>query len=448
MNIQQNRTLSRRTVLKAAGATIALPFLEAMLPARALAATAGGTSGIPARCAFFYFGTGMNMREFEPKDFGRQFTFPRILKPLEAFRDDLTVFSGTWLQHGGGHNGDYTFTTGVDAFANGGQIRNSVSADQVIAEAVGAETRFPSLQLSIKRGTGFGGNLCTLSWSRNGVPLAAENDPGIVFNRLFAADNAEQKASRKGEFRRKGSILDQVLGQARALETKISTPDKAKLDEYLTSVREVEQQLQREIDWSVRPKPEPEALPNMGDFKVPATEEEAKPFSYARYSKLMYDLVALAFQTDSSRVITYVVRQESSGGVFDEFGVDKGYHALSHHGNDPRNLDQLAKVDTIYMEYWAHLLNRLASIREVDGSRLLDHSLLAFSSGMGIGHSKDRLPTALFGGKALGVQHQGHLALPERTPLSAIWQTMADRMGVPVEEPFQDSPGIIRELVS
>jgi len=446
MNIQTHRTLSRRSVLKAAGATIALPFLEAMIPTRAFASP--NPSGIPVRTGFFYFGTGMNMRQFEPTDVGPHFTFPRILEPLEPYREKMTVFSGTWLKHGGGHTGDYTFSTGVDAFANGGQIKNTISADQVIAEKIGAATRFPSLQLSIKRGTGFGGNLRTLSWSRNGVPLASENDPGILFNRLFGQEDADQQAQRKSEFRRKGSILDNVMGQARKLQTKISSNDREKLDEYLTSVREVEHQLQREIDWSVRPKPEPADLPGLGDYSKPATEEEAKPFSYARYSKLMYDLIALAFQTDSTRVITYVVRQESSGGVFEEFGVDKGYHALSHHGNDPRNLEQLAQVDTLYMEYWAHLLDRLESIKEVDGSSLLDHTLLGFSSGMGIGHSKDRLPTAMFGGNARGVRHQGHIILPERTPLSAVWHTMADRAGVQPEEPFQDSSGVIKELVS
>lgn len=445
MNIQTNRTISRRSVLKATGATIALPFLEAMIPLRAFASPS--PSGIPVRTGFFYFGTGMNMREFEPVNAGPDFTYPRILKPLESFRKKMTVFSGTYLKHGGGHSGDYTFSTGVDAFANGGQIKNAISADQVIAESIASETRFPSLQLSIKRGTGFGSNMRTLSWSRNGVPLASENDPGILFDRLFNQDNPEQQLRRKSEFRRKGSILDNVMGQARSLETKISSNDKEKLEEYLTSVREVEQQLDREIDWSVRPKPEPADLPGLGDYSKPATEEEAKPFSYARYSKLMYDLIALAFQTDSTRVITYVVRQESSGGVFEEFGVDKGYHALSHHGNDPRNLEQLAQVDTIYMEQWAHLLNRLDNIREVDGSSLLDHTMLGFSSGMGIGHSKDRLPTALFGGNACGVRHQGHLVLPDKTPLSAVWHTMADRAAVPIVEPFQDSPGVIKELI-
>jgi len=445
MNIQTNRTLSRRSVLKAAGATIALPFLEAMIPTRAFASAS--TTDIPARTGFFYFGTGMNMREFEPVNTGLNFTYPRILKPLEAFRNQTTILSGTWLKHGGGHTGDYTFSTGVDAFANGGQIKNSISADQVIAEQVGSETRFPSLQLSIKRGTGFGSNLRTLSWSRNGVPLASENDPGILFNRLFGRDDPAQQTERDAGFRRKGSILDNVLAQARKLETRISSNDREKLDEYLTSVREVEHQLQREIDWSVRPKPEPADLPELGDYSKPATEEEAKPFSYARYSKLMYDLIALAFQTDSTRVVTYVVRQESSGGVFEEFGVDKGYHALSHHGNDPRNLDQLAQVDTIYMEYWRDFLKRLDSIKEVDGSSLLDHTLLGFSSGMGIGHSKDRLPTALFGGKACGVRHQGHLVLQEQTPLSAVWHTMVDRAGIQPQEPFQDSPGVIKELV-
>jgi hypothetical protein len=162
----------------------------------------------------------------------------------------------------------------------------------------------------------------------------------------------------------------------------------------------------------------------------------------------MYDLIALAFQTDSSRVITYVVRQESSGGVFPEFGVSKGFHELTHHNNDPKNLEELAQVDTIYQEQWAYFLDKMKSIQEADGRPLLDHCALSYSSGMGIGHSKDLLPTALFGGGAMGINHQGHLRLPKSTPLSTVWHTMLDRLDVDPGGEFQDSHGVIKQMVS
>ncbi|MDF1858873.1 MAG: DUF1552 domain-containing protein [Verrucomicrobiales bacterium] len=447
MNILNHQPLDRRTALRGMGATMALPFLESMLPKSALASTEAATSAIPRRGAWFYFGTGMNMRQFEPQDEGKDFTFPRILKPLEKFRGDLTVFSGTYLEHGGGHHGDYTFLTGVEA-KKGGAIKNAVSCDQVAAEAIGRDTRFPSLQLCIQRGTGFGANLRTLSWNRNGVPLASENDPHVVFNRLFKVDGPEEREAREKGFRRRGSILDVVLEDAHRLEKKVGSQDKEKLDEYFNSIREVEKQLERNVDWSVKPKPEidPETANRYGEpysINMPAGQ-----FAYEKYARLMYDLITLAFQTDSTRVITYVVRQESSGGVFPEFGVSKGYHELSHHGNDPKNLDELAAVDAIYQEHWAYFLGKMKSVKEADGRSLLDHCALGYSSGMGIGHSKTRLPTAMFGGNALGIEHQGHLKLPDETPLSSVWHTMLDRLEVPVGESFQDSPGVIQSLIS
>ena len=162
----------------------------------------------------------------------------------------------------------------------------------------------------------------------------------------------------------------------------------------------------------------------------------------------MYDLIALAFQTDSTRVITYVVRQESSGGVFPEFGVSKGFHELTHHGNDPKNLEELAKVDTIYQQHWAGFLDRMKSIKEADGRPLLDHCVMGYSSGMGIGHSKNRLPTAMFGGNAMGIAHQGHLKLPENTPLATVWHTMLDRLDVDTGGEFQDSHGVIKKIAA
>ncbi|MDV6030054.1 MAG: DUF1552 domain-containing protein [Phycisphaera sp. RhM] len=438
--------LGRRTLLRGTGGAMALPLLEAMLPKRATAGGENIESALPKRIGIFYFGTGMNMRQLEPKDEGRDYTLSPTLKVLAKHKDDFTVLSGTYLEHGGGHQGDYTFSTGVKA-KDGSSINNSVSMDQIAAEQLGRQTRFPSLQLCVQRGTGFGGNLRTLSWNRDGVPLASENDPHVLFNRLFKVDGPEETELRKKGFRQRRSILDLVMEDAKQMERTVGKRDRVKLDEYFSSVREVEKQLERDIDWNVKPKPNVDTS-GMGDFSESFTVNmPAGQFVYEKYARMMYDLIALAYETDSSRVISYVVRQESSGGTFPEFGVSKGFHELTHHGNDPKNLAELAKVDRIYLSHWNDFIDRLKSFGQPDGSNLLDHTLLGFSSGMGIGHSKDRLPTCLFGGKAAGVAHQGHLRLPEQTPLSRVWHTMLDRAGVDPGDPFQDSTGVIEELV-
>jgi hypothetical protein len=438
MNILTHKPLDRRTFLRGAGACLTLPWLEAMLPRGARAAS---EPEVVPRMGMFYFGTGMNMREFYPDGFGPAAGMSRILEPLEGHRGRFTVLSGTWLEHGGGHDGAYPFATSIPR----GE-KQILSPDQHAARIHGRQTRFPSLQLSVKRGTGFGSQaLATISWNQQGVPLAADNDPQSVFNRLFRSADATELAARDAEFRQRGSVLDAVMADAKQLRGGLGPADRRQLDQYFNSIREVELGLEREIDWADRPKPKPD-LSGYGDYEAAISPEGNGNFLYDTYAKLMYDLVALAFQTDSTRVITYVVRTELAGGVYPEFGVSKGYHELTHHGNDPKNLDELAKVDTIYMRHWDYFLTRLASIRDGAGT-LLDHTMLGFSSGMGIGHSKALLPTVLSGGSGLGIRHQTHVQLRENTPLSALWQTMVEKMGVEIDGPFQDSPGVIRELV-
>lgn len=438
MNTKTRQPLSRRTVLRGLGVSLSLPFFEAMLP-RAVACEVGST--IPPRSAIFYFGTGMNMRVFTPKDEGKNFTLTSTLEPLAPYRDQMTILSGTYLEHGGGHSGDYPFLTGTSREAT----KMTISADQIAAAQIGHLTRFPSLQFSESKGTGYPGNLHTLSWSEQGIPLPAEDDPKTIFNRLFAPVSEKERQLNEHRFRQRASILDAVLGKAKKLETKISSTDKEKLDEYLTSIRGVEDQLQRDIDWADTPKPQPNTT-GMGNFQEPFN-----PIDNAqRYFQLMYDLTALAFQTDSTRLMTFMVRVESAGGALVTTRMRDlagNFHSLSHHGEDPVKLRDLAKIDRVYMEHFSHVLKRLSEMKEPDGSSVLDHSMLAFSSGMGIGHSRDLLPTTLFGGRALGIEHQGHLKLPPNTPLSSLWHTMLDRMQIQVPQDFQDSPGPIRQLL-
>ena len=431
--------LSRRTFLRGSGVALALPYLEAMMPSSVLAAP---KPQVTPRMGTFYFGTGMNMREFEPEETGPNFKLSRILKPLDPVRGHFTVLSNTWLNHGGGHDGAYPFATSI---ARG--EKQSISPDQLAAQQLGQDTRFPSLQLSIKRGTGFGDQaLATISWNEQGVPLAAENDPHVIFAKLFRPDSQAELAEKDHAYRRRGSILDIVRDDAKRMQQKLGQSDRQQLEQYFNSIREVEAQLQRNMSWMQKTKPEPEAK-GLRDYTKPVKPDEGgNGFVYNDYARMMYDLIALAFQTDSTRVVSYVVRTELAGGVYPEFGVSKGYHALTHHGNDPKNLEELAKVDTIYMQHWAYFLQRLQAVKEGEGT-LLDHTVLGFSSGMGIGHSKDHLPTVISGGSGLGIAHQGHLKLAEPTPLSSVWHTMLDRMGVAVPERFQDSKGVIQPLV-
>jgi Protein of unknown function (DUF1552) len=441
MNTAKEPRLSRRTFLRGAGVAMALPYLEAMMRSSALAEAAPAA---PARLGMFYFGTGMNMRQFWPEQDGPDFTASRILKPMDPHRGHFTVLNGTYLEHGGGHDGAYPFAT---AIAKGEKQR--MSPDQAAAKVIGNDTRYPSLQMSVDRGTNYGSQaLATISWNEQGVPLAAENDPKGVFDRLFRPDTPQQKAQEAGEFRRRGSILDLVRDDAKQLEGKLGQADRRQLDQYFNSVRELERSLARKIDWADTPKPVPanDGLHGSYDKPMPGPEGNGQ-YLYDDYAKLMYGLIALAFQTDSTRVVTYVVRKELAGGVYPEFHVSKGYHALTHHGNDPQNLEELAKVDTIYMQHWAFFLDRLRSIKEGDAT-LLDRTVLGSSSGMGFEHSKDNLPTMLSGGAGLGVKHQGHLRLKDQTPLASLWQTMLHRVGVKTDGNFQDSKGVIKPLVA
>jgi hypothetical protein len=436
---------SRRKLLRGAGFVLALPYLEAMMPSNVLCAPRADT---PSRIGMFYFGTGMNMRQFTPADEGPGFTATRILRPLEELRGNFTVLSNTYLSEGGGHDGAYPFATGI---ARG--EKQSISPDQIAAKQIGAATRFDSLQLSVDQGTNYGSQaLATISWNDQGVPLAAENNPQQLFEKLFRPDSGKQKTEQAKAFRRRGSILDLVRDDARQIDRQLGRADREQLDQYFNSVRELEKRLKRRIAWADRPKPKPQYkyAPQLDAGhevvdSMPGPEGNGD-YLYDDYAKLMYDIIALTLQTDSTRVVSYVVRKELAGGVYPEFNVSKGYHALTHHGNDPQSLEELAKVDEIYMTHWAYFLQRLRSIPQGDGT-LLDHTVLGLSSGMGFEHSKDNLPTILSGGNRLGIAHQGHLQLAEKVPLASVWHTMLERVGVDVGPDFQDSRGVIQELI-
>lgn len=450
MNILHRRApLSRRTFLKGAGVTLALPWLEAMSTNGGSVVSAGEIAAgeTPRRAVFCFFGLGINGRDFTPPDTGANYTLTPILKPLEALRKDFTVISGLKLTYSGGHVGDRTFLTGTNTRSPSAKLR--VSCDQELAQAVGRQTRFPSIVLGIKRGTGFGGfQDQTLSWTPAGTPLPAENRPHLLFDQLFRPDTEQTLKQREAEFIRRASVLDSLRAEARRLNDSLGVNDRQKLDEYLTGIRDLERRMQDEKDWLRKPKPSVKALV-FG--KEQGLDPDKAGLEYRRYQRLMFDVIALALQTDSTRIISYLARMDGSDGTgaWRDMGNPYNYHEMTHHGEDPDKLKWFTKADIWYMEEWAYFLNKLKSIKEGNGT-LLDHTLVAYGSSGGAinAHHNHHLPTMLAGGARLGIKHQGHI-VKEDVRLGNLWATVFDRMQVPLPKNFQggESDGMIKELV-
>lgn len=470
MNIQtQNWLLNRRHVLRGLGASLALPLLNAMVPLRAQAGSGEGAEK-PRRSVFVYIPNGVNGMKWQITKAGRNFEFSPSLKPLERHRENLTIFSG--LHHprcqGQAHVCADTWLTGARMESqSGGKYKNSVSCDQVIAEQVGLLTRFPSLELSIKAGTGRPYSSSTLAFSRDGVPLPAEDSPRRVFERLFGepSGGVEDQRSRFAERR---SVLDAVLGEANALKRDLGSEDRTKLDEYLHSVRDVEKRTARLEEWLDVPKPEV-------DPKVAARFRNEPPKSQAgEYWRTMFDLITLALRTDMTRVVTYMNGSEGNGLPIPEIDVTQSRHNISHHNGDPKIMDRFAKTDAFLMEQFAHFLDSLSEATE-GGESLLDRTMVLCGSGMSYGHShsNSNLPILFAGGGALGLRHGQHIDYnrphlgenyeyvldhaewrmlcgkpkDERARLSNLFLTMQQKMGVE-NEAFIDSLGPISEVVA
>ncbi|CAN5906437.1 DUF1552 domain-containing protein [soil metagenome] len=450
MNIHtKSAPLSRRTFLRGAGVTLSLPWLEVM-SVNARAATSAGAiapSEIPKRAVFTMWGLGLNGRDFTPKDVGADYTLSPILQPLAEHRRDFSVISGLKLTHSGGHGGDRTFLTGTNTHQASSKLR--VSCDQELAAGIGNATRFPSLVLGIKRGTGFGNPQDnTLSWTNNGTPIPTENRPHVLFDQLFRPDTPETLTQREGEFAKRGSVLDSVRDDARILEATLGKVDRDKLDEYLTSIRDLEKKMQVEKSWLYKPKPQISAIDFGSDQGL---DPDKGGLDYRRYQRLMFDVIALALQTDSTRVISYQPRMDNSDGTgaYKAKGNPYGYHEMTHHGEDPDKLKWFTQSDIWYMEEWAYFLSKLKSIKEGQAS-LLDHCLVAYGSTGGSinAHDNHHLPVMLAGGSKLGVNHQGHL-VSEGDYLGNLWQTVFQVMGVKVPDHFQggEASGIIKAIV-
>ena len=458
--LTQNWLLSRRHFLRGCGTVMALPLLDAMTP---LFASASATAK-PRRSVFVYIPNGVNGMAWQVTKSGRGYELSPSLKPLEKHREDFTVFSGLHHPNGLGqaHVCADTWLTGAKIDAQSArQYHNTVSCDQLMAEVTSRHTRFASLELSISSGTGQPNNSTTLAFSRDGVPLPAEDNPRTVFNRLFGEESGGAAAQRLRLSKRR-SVLDEVLDDAKSLRLGLGANDRTKLDEYLHSVRDIEQRTERLDAWLDVPKPKVDGAP----FQREVSKAQA-----GDYWRTMFDLIVLALRTDMTRVVTYMNGSEGNGLAIPEIGVTQSRHNLSHHNGDPEILARLAHSDAFIMQQFAHFLDRLQSEKE-DGETLLDRTMVLFGSGMSYGHShsNSNLPILLAGGRGLGLKHGQHIDYnrahvsgdytlsydewrslcgnPRDTKarLSNVMLTMLQKMEVNAEQ-FVDSLGPVSEVV-
>ena len=395
--LKQNWLISRRHMLRGLGATIALPLLDCMRPLRAVAAAVNASK--PRRSVFVYIPNGVNVLTWQITKAGRDYQLSEPLQSLEKHRANITPISG--LHHpnaiGQAHECQKVWLTAAKPTQEGGPFRNTVSADQLMAEVTAPHTRFSSLELSISRGP------TTLAWSRDGIPLPAEDNPKTVFNRLFGAEPGGIDAQRR-RLNRRHSVLDSVLDSAKSLRRTIGGEDRTKLDEYLHSVREVEVRTERLDAWLNVPKP---AIDK--DTTAHLTRNVSRTEA-GEYFRTMYDLIVLTLRTDMTRVVTYMSGSESNGLAIPEIGIPQTRHELSHHNGDPEQMARLSKSDAFITEQFSYFLDQLAAVQDGEES-LLDRTMVLFGSGMSYGHSHGNanLPTILAGGKSLGLRHGQHL---------------------------------------
>ncbi len=440
--------LSRRHALRGLGALVSLPLLEAMLPSVAHAQPSkfrpvAKSLARQPRLICCYVPNGKNIFEWLPKERGQGYALSPTLEPLRGLKDDFSVLSGLGHPHSpGGHSGADTWLTAADLKSRpGSDYTNAVSIDQLVAEVHGKQTRFSSLQLGDMSGTGTAGHSHTLSFDRSGTPLPAENSPKRLFDRLFVPESGADREATLRRHAEKRSVLDSVLDDAKALYRQLGRADQAKLDEYLGSVRQTEQRIERLVSWVDVPKPE-----------VPATDlqlsmQPMNGHDRPMWLDVMLELSYLAFVTDTTRVITFEWSREAGG----HGGAGENHHELSHHGGDAGMLSKLAKIDQFHVGRLARFLDFLKTTPDGEG-HMLDHTMVLYGSGMNSGeggeHSPKNLPTLVAGGSALGLRHGSHLAHDPASPppLANVLLTLAQKMGVEAGE-FQDATGTLTGLV-
>jgi hypothetical protein len=444
--IVTRKHLPRRTFLKGMGAVVALPMLDAMTPA--FAAPAMRTA--PLRLGFTYVPNGITMVDWTPKAAGRAFEYTRVLKPLEKFREQSIVLSGLAQRNGyalGDGPGDHAraaaaYLTGVHPKKTAGaDIQNGISVDQVAAVHLAKETRFGSIEIGCDDSRTVGncdsGYSCaytnSLAWRGPATPMPPETNPRLVFERLFGDIDTSlppDVRARRLQYRR--SILDLVGERTAELSSDLSAQDRRKLDEYLSSIREIEQRIER-------------AEKDLTGLTPGIDKPTGIPVLYADYVNLMFDLQVLAYQTDSTRVTTMMMGREGSMRTYPEIGVPDPHHPLTHHRNNAEWIEKVAQINVMHSTLFASFLEKMKNTPDGDGT-LLDHSMIFYGSGLSDGnrHTHEDLPLLMVGGGG-GFRLGQHIVYPKDTPMNNLFLTLLDKMGVPTEK-FGDSTGPIEHL--
>lgn len=437
--------LARRTFLQGAGALLGLPLLEAM-GSRSLYA-APVVVELPRRMAFVFVANGVIMPHWKPTSEGPGCTLPKTLAPLEKVRDQLTVISGLAQDHArakadgaGDHarSASTFLTCSHPRKTDGADISVGTSIDQVAANLIGSQTRLPSLELGIESGRQAGscdsGYSCaysnSISWKTETTPMGKEVNPKLAFERLFGGVDTAKAVER--DFYRK-SILDTVASDAERLKKNVGASDLRKLDEYFTSVREIEQRISRAVDDNQRRTP-----------TMPAPK--GIPEKLSEHIDLMFDLLQLAFQTDTTRIATLMLANEGSNRAYREVDVKEGHHQLSHHRNDEAKMAEIQKIDQYLVERFARFLGNLQSTKEGNGT-LLDQSMIVYGCSISDGnrHRHEDLPVLLVGRGGSTIQAGRHLSLKNETPMANLYLSMLDRMGAK-QDRFGDSTGPLKEI--
>jgi len=441
-------TMHRRTFLRGLGTTMALPLLEAMLPGELLAAPAGKKP--PLRMGFFFVPNGVHMQDWTPKAEGENFELPFILEPLANVKSHITVLTG--LTHdkarpNGDGPGDHArsaaaFLTGCQPRKTAGaDIKVGISVDQFAAQQIGKHTRFASLELGIDRGAQAGncdsGYSCAyssnISWRTESTPVPKEVDPRLAFDRLFAGNDKKETAEvRAKRDRYRQSILDFVQEDAKQLQNQLGHKDQQKLDEYFTSVREIEKRIELASKISTSPDGavRPTGIPN----------------EYHEHVRLMFDVMALAYQTDLTRIGTFMFANEGSNRPYRSINISDGHHDLSHHGNDPAKHDKIRQINRFHIEQFAYFLEKLKNTKEGDGC-VLDNCLFVYGSAISDGnrHNHDDLPAMVIGKGGGTIKSGRHIKYPQNTPMNNMYLSLLDRMGVQCAS-LGDSTGRLTDL--
>ena len=436
------KAIPRRTVLRGIGAGLALPLLDGMVPA--FAAIRNSAANPVRRFGVFYVPNGMAMQHWTPEATGKGFATTRLLKQIEAYRDQMTILTGlNGVQSNAGvHASAATrFLTGVTPARTESNLRADGSVDQLIARDFAQHTQLASLELALDSRDVSGscdvGFSCTytstIAWRNETTPLMGENNPRAVFERLFGDSGSTDPAARLARMQKDQSILDSVSDKISALQRGLGPDDQVRVNEYLEAVRDIERRIQKAEEQSDRELPEVDQPAG-----IPATYEE--------HAKLMFDLLLLAYQTDLTRVSTYMMAREISGRTYPEIGVPDSHHPTSHHRDDPTLYEKIAKINTFHLNLFSYFLEKARATPDGDGN-LLDHMMLLYGAGMSDSNRHDNkgLPVVLLGGGSGHLKAGGHIRYTERTPITTLHLTILDKMGVPVDS-MSDSTGRLELL--